>query len=122
LTEGKNFFLALFFMGKRRKNKARNLQRFEIDSPFGEPVEIPLQDSIDLHPFQPKDIPSVVEEYLEQCKQAGFHEVRLIHGKGKGVQRNVVQALLQRHPAVDSFHDAPLEAGSWGATIVILKN
>jgi DNA-nicking Smr family endonuclease len=91
------------------------------DSPFGEPVEIPLQDSIDLHAFQPKDIPSVVEEYLEQCKRAGFHEVRLIHGKGKGVQRNIVQALLERHPAVDSFHDAPLEAGSWGATTVILK-
>jgi DNA-nicking Smr family endonuclease len=108
-------------MNKRRKDKADNSDSFETDSPFGEPVEIPSQDSIDLHPFQPKDIPSVVEEYLEQCKQAGFHEVRLIHGKGTGVQRHVVQALLQRHPAVDSFHDAPLEAGSWGATIVILK-
>jgi DNA-nicking Smr family endonuclease len=108
-------------MDKRRKDKARNFHHFETESPFGEPVEIPLQDSMDLHHFQPKDIPSVVEEYLEQCKQAGFHEVRLIHGKGKGVQRNVVQALLQRHPAVESFHDAPLEAGSWGATIVILK-
>jgi DNA-nicking Smr family endonuclease len=93
----------------------------ERESPFDAPVVLPVEDSIDLHPFQPKDIPSVVEEYLEQCKQVGFHEVRLIHGKGKGVQRNVVQALLQRHPAVESFHDAPLEAGSWGATIVILK-
>jgi len=93
----------------------------EPEPPFDAPVVLPVEDWIDLHPFQPKDIPSVVEEYLEQCKQAGFHEVRLIHGKGKGVQRNVVQALLQRHPAVDSFHDAPLEAGSWGATIVILK-
>jgi DNA-nicking Smr family endonuclease len=89
--------------------------------PFDDPVVLPVEDSIDLHHFQPKDISSVVEEYLEQCKQVGFHEVRLIHGKGKGVQRNVVQALLQRHPAVESFHDAPLEAGSWGATIVILK-
>jgi DNA-nicking Smr family endonuclease len=93
----------------------------EREPPFDAPVVLPVEDSIDLHPFQPKDIPSVVEEYLEQCKQAGFHEVRLIHGKGRGVQRNVVQALLQKHPAVDSFHDAPLEAGSWGATIVILK-
>jgi DNA-nicking Smr family endonuclease len=108
-------------MDKRRKDKARDSDLFETDSPFSGPVEIPLQDSIDLHPFQPKDIPSVVEEYLEQCKQAGLREVRLIHGKGRGVQRNVVQALLQRHSAVDSFHDAPLEAGSWGATIVILK-
>jgi DNA-nicking Smr family endonuclease len=93
----------------------------EREPPFDAPVVLPVEDSIDLHPFQPKDIPSVVEEYLEQCKQAGFHEVRLIHGKGKGVQRNVVQALLQKHPAIESFHDAPLEAGSWGATIVILK-
>jgi DNA-nicking Smr family endonuclease len=93
----------------------------EPEPPFDAPVVLPVEDSIDLHPFQPKDIPSVVEEYLEQCKQAGFHEVRLIHGKGRGVQRHVVQALLQKHPAVDSFHDAPLEAGSWGATIVILK-
>jgi DNA-nicking Smr family endonuclease len=93
----------------------------EPEPPFDAPVVLPVEDSIDLHPFQPKDIPSVVEEYLEQCKQAGFHEVRLIHGKGKGVQRNIVQALLERHPAVDSFHNAPLEAGSWGATIVILK-
>ena len=108
-------------MNKWSKDKPPDSHVVEADSPFGEPVEIPLQDSIDLHAFQPKDIPSVVEEYLEQCKQAGFHEVRLIHGKGKGVQRNVVQALLQRHPAVESFHDAPLEAGSWGATIVILK-
>jgi DNA-nicking Smr family endonuclease len=106
---------------KPGKDKSCDSDRLETDSPFREPVEIPLQDSIDLHPFQPKDIPSVVEEYLEQCKQAGFHEVRLIHGKGRGVQRDVVQALLQRHPAVDSFHDGPLEAGSWGATIVILK-
>ena len=110
-----------FFVAKRGKDKSCDSDRFETDSPFGEPVEIPLQDSIDLHPFQPRDIPSVVAEYLEQCQQAGFHEVRLIHGKGKGVQRNVVQGLLHRHPAVAAFHDAPLEAGSWGATIVILK-
>ena len=93
----------------------------EPEPPFDAPVVLPVEDSIDLHPFQPKDIPSVVEEYLEQSKQAGFHQVRLIHGKGRGVQRRVVQALLESHPAVDSFHDAPLEAGSWGATIVILK-
>jgi len=92
----------------------------EFDSPFGDPVVLPLEDSIDLHPFQPKDIPSVVEEYLRQCLEAGILEVRLIHGKGKGVQRNAIRALLENNPAVVSFHDAPLEAGSWGATIVIL--
>jgi DNA-nicking Smr family endonuclease len=93
----------------------------EPESPFDDPVILPVEDFIDLHPFQPKDIPSVVEEYLEQCKQAGLRELRIIHGKGAGVQRNVIRSILQKHPAVESFHDAPLEAGSWGATIVILK-
>jgi DNA-nicking Smr family endonuclease len=94
----------------------------EPEPPFDDPIVIPIEDHLDLHPFQPKDIPSVVEEYLEQCKAAGFHEVRLIHGKGKGVQRNIIRALLKKHANVESFHDAALEAGSWGATIVILKS
>ena len=94
----------------------------EPEPPFDEPIVIPLEDHLDLHPFQPKEIPSVVEEYLEQCKTAGFREVRLIHGKGVGVQRNIIRALLEKHPNVESFHDAPLEAGSWGATIVVLKS
>lgn len=92
------------------------------DSPFTDPIIIPIEDHLDLHPFQPKEIPSVVEEYLDQCKEAGFHEVRLIHGKGKGVQRNIIRALLEKHANVESFHDAALEAGSWGATVVILKS
>jgi len=91
-------------------------------SPFIDPVLVPVEDHLDLHPFQPRDITSVVEEYLEQCRAAGFCQVRLIHGKGKGVQRNFIRALLQEHTAVESFHDAPLEAGSWGATVVILKS
>ena len=94
----------------------------DCDLPFTDPVVVPIEDHLDLHPFQPKEIASVVEEYLEQCKQAGFREVRLIHGKGKGVQRNIIHARLEKHPHVESFHDAPLEAGSWGATIVKLKS
>ena len=62
-----------------------------------------------------------IEEYLEQCLIAGFTEVRLIHGKGRGVQRQAVRAVLSSHPSVLSFSDAPLEAGSWGATVVVLK-
>ena len=89
--------------------------------PFDDPVVLPIEDQLDLHPFQPKEIASVVEEYLEQCREAGFREVRLIHGKGKGVQRNIIRALLEKHPLVKSFDNAPIEAGSWGATIVILK-
>ena len=91
------------------------------EPPFTDLVVIPIEDHLDLHPFQPKEIPSVVEEYLHECKEAGFYQVRLIHGKGKGVQRNIVRALLEKHADVESFHDAPLETGSWGATIVNLK-
>jgi DNA-nicking Smr family endonuclease len=91
------------------------------DSPFDEPVVLPLEDSIDLHPFQPKEIRSVVEEYLEQCITAGILEVRIIHGKGTGTQRGIVRALLEKHPAVLEFHDAPGDAGAWGATVVRLR-
>jgi DNA-nicking Smr family endonuclease len=108
-------------MGKRPKQNADDGSDFEVDLPFVDPVVIPIEDHLDLHPFQPKEIPSVVAEYLDQCKAAGFGEVRLIHGKGKGVQRNIIRALLEKHINVESFHDAPLEAGSWGATLVILK-
>jgi DNA-nicking Smr family endonuclease len=91
------------------------------EPPFTDPVVLPVEDSIDLHAFRPKDIPSVIEEYLEQCKQAGFREVRIIHGKGIGVQRNVVRSILEKHPDVKSFHEAPPEAGGWGATVVVLR-
>jgi dsDNA-specific endonuclease/ATPase MutS2 len=90
------------------------------DSPFGEPVVLPIEDAIDLHHFAPNDIPSVVAEYLEECRQAGFREVRLIHGRGKGIQRRIIHALLEKHPHVESFGDAAAEAGGWGATIVRL--
>ena len=93
----------------------------ENDSPFDDSVVLPPQDSIDLHPFRPKDIPSVVEEYLQQCVEAEIFEVRLIHGRGVGVQRKIVRAILEKHPAVLSFSDARAEAGGWGATEVVLK-
>jgi DNA-nicking Smr family endonuclease len=92
------------------------------DPPFDDPVALPLEDVIDLHPFQPKDIPSVLEEYLQQCLEAGILEVRLIHGKGAGVQRRVVRSILEKHSGVASFSDAPTEAGGWGATVVSLKS
>jgi len=108
----------------RRRHHDKRLENSDADaeSPFAEPVVLPLQDFIDLHPFAPKDIPSVVEEYLGQCAVAKFREVRIIHGRGTGVQRNVVRSILQTHPQVVSFQDAPAEAGGWGATVVVLKN
>jgi DNA-nicking Smr family endonuclease len=93
----------------------------EAGEPFKEPVRLPIEDVLDLHAFVPKEIPSVVEEYLVQCRQAGLLEVRLIHGKGTGAQRAVVKRLLRNLPGVLSFADAPSQAGGWGATIVRLK-
>jgi dsDNA-specific endonuclease/ATPase MutS2 len=84
-------------------------------------VELPLEDFIDLHLFRPRDVRSVVESYLEAAAAAGFREVRLVHGRGVGVQREIVRSLLSRHPAVESFADAPPERGGWGATVVRLK-
>ena len=86
-----------------------------------EPVVLPIEDSLDLHAFAPRDIPSVVDEYLRAARARGFREVRLIHGRGKGVQRAVVQSLLTAHPLVERFFDAPSERGGWGATVVVLK-
>src|SRR5215510_13745184 len=91
------------------------------ESMFPDIVELPLEDVLDLHSFQAKEIRSVVEEYLTQCWEASFPVVRLIHGKGKGVQRESIRTLLARLPFVQSFQDAPPEAGGWGATIVYLR-
>ena len=85
------------------------------------PIEIPVEDSIDLHPFPPRDVPDVVDAYLEAAVEKDFGEVRLIHGRGIGVQRDRVQKLLARHPLVAGFHDAPADRGGWGATIAYLK-
>ena len=84
----------------------------------GEPVQLEVTDVLDLHTFAPRDIPAVVEAYLEEARAKGFKTVRIIHGKGKGVQRARVQAALSRTPFVESFQDAPMGAGGWGATIV----
>lgn len=81
---------------------------------------LPIEDSIDLHAFRPRDVLAVVADYLEEAAQRGFDEVRLIHGRGKGVQRANVRALLSGHPLVAGFRDAPAARGGWGATIVEL--
>ena len=79
--------------------------------------ELPIEDSIDLHTFQPREIEIVVEEYLFQAIQRGFREVRIIHGRGVGVQREIVQSILKKHPDVISFRDAP----DRGSTYVLLR-
>jgi DNA-nicking Smr family endonuclease len=81
-------------------------------------VRVPIEGTLDLHPFAPADVSSVVEEYLLAAHLAGFREIRLIHGRGKGVQRRFVQAILDRHPLVAGFWDAP--DSHLGATIIRL--
>jgi len=83
-------------------------------------VALPLEDSLDLHSFPPRDVPEVVAAYLEEAHAAGLREVRLIHGRGIGVQRERVHSLLARHPLVEAYRDAPPERGGWGATVAYL--
>lgn len=90
------------------------------DAPEDDPVTLPISDELDLHSFAPRDIPSVVEEYLEACREKGILEVRLVHGRGKGVQRAVVMRLLSQLECVAELREAPPEAGGWGATFVKL--
>jgi dsDNA-specific endonuclease/ATPase MutS2 len=85
-----------------------------------EPFRIEIGDVFDLHTVPPRDVEGVVEAYLEEARERGFTAIRLIHGRGIGVQREVVRKVLQRTPFVVSFCDAPLEAGGWGATIATL--
>ena len=84
-----------------------------------EPVEVPIEDAIDLHSFAPRDVISVVGEYLHAARGAGFSQVRLIHGRGKGVQRADIQRLLRGHALVESYWDAP--ESNLGATLVRLR-
>jgi dsDNA-specific endonuclease/ATPase MutS2 len=113
----------------RAKSGARNdfeerLRKYEesVDpfNPFPEPVRIEITDVIDLHTIQPREVRKVVEEYLLEARRAGFPSVRIIHGKGKGLQRDLVRKILDRTPFVVEWMDAPPGAGGWGATIAHL--
>ena len=95
----------------------------EPERPGGEipdPFVLPVEEHLDLHAFAPRDVRSVVESYLEQARAAGMREVRLIHGRGIGVQREMIRSLLSRQPGVERFHDAGPSRGGWGATVVEL--
>jgi len=86
-----------------------------------DPVELPIDDVLDLHSFRPSEIADLVRDYLDAAFEAGLRDLRIVHGKGHGVQRNTVRTLLERDPRVAGFGDAPLEAGGWGATWVRLS-
>jgi hypothetical protein len=94
---------------------------FDPFDPFPEPVTLEIKDVFDLHAVPPREVRAVVEEYLFQARRAGFRRVRIIHGKGVGVQREAVRRILARTPCVEHFSDAPPEAGGWGATVATLR-
>ena len=92
-----------------------------VDSP-PEAVALPITDTLDLHTFLPREVADVVRDYLDAAWEKGFRALRIIHGKGIGVQRLAVRTLLERDPRVEAFGDAPGEAGGWGATWVRLRS
>ena len=95
----------------------------EVDpfNPFPEPIPLEIRDIFDLHTIAPRDVKRVVEEYLGEAHRAGFRSVRIIHGKGVSVQREMVRSILARTSFVEDWTDAPPEAGGWGATIAHLS-
>ncbi|HKR64699.1 MAG TPA: Smr/MutS family protein [Thermoanaerobaculia bacterium] len=86
-----------------------------------EPIAIPITDTLDLHPFRPAEIRDVAREYLLEAHARGFAQVRLIHGRGVGVQRERIRSLLAELECVAEYHDADGSGGGWGATVVLLK-
>lgn len=94
----------------------------DLDNPFPEPVELEITDVFDLHTIPPRDVKAVVEEYLRVAHEKGFKCVRIIHGKGIGVQRETVRSVLARTPFVSDWTDAPPQAGGLGATIARLSD
>jgi len=91
------------------------------EPPFSGPVVVPIEDALDLHPFAPRDIPDVVRDYVEAAAAAGLTEVRVIHGRGRGVQRRRVREVLAAHPLVVELREATPERGGAGATVVRLR-
>jgi dsDNA-specific endonuclease/ATPase MutS2 len=86
-----------------------------------DPIRIPITDVFDLHTVPPRDVKPVVEAYLQEARRLGFRYIRIIHGRGVGVQREMVRAVLGRTPYILEFRDAPVEAGGWGATVATLR-
>jgi DNA-nicking Smr family endonuclease len=86
-----------------------------------EPIELPIDGILDLHTFHPRDLPDLLDDYLQACREAGILSVRIIHGKGSGVLKQRVHSILKKDQRIRSFQDAPPEAGGWGATIAALK-
>ena len=92
------------------------------EQPQPPPIEVEITDVLDLHAFAPRDVKALVEAYVEEAHAKGLRALRIIHGRGIGVQRETVRNVLARSPLVESFEDAPMEAGGWGATYATLRS
>ena len=92
-----------------------------MSKPDDQPHEYPIDGTLDLHQFAPSETRDVVAEYIRACLERGIYSLRIVHGKGKGVQRRIVHSVLEQHPAVASFRQEGGTGGSWGATVVDLK-
>ncbi len=109
-----------FWQQKPREHSANEDDLPDTENPFPDPVELEITDVFDLHSVPPKQTKAVLEEYLRQAHARGFRYLRIIHGKGIGVQREMTRKVLAQTSFVLEFHDAPPEAGGWGATVVEL--
>ena len=107
-------------MSVHKRHKKHKTDEIDFENPFPEPVEIEITDIFDLHTIPPRGVKAVVEEYLRLAHEKGFKSVRIIHGKGIGVQREIVRKVLSETDFVKSFKNAPEFSGSWGSTIVEL--
>ncbi len=114
-------FLLRLFRRSQEKDSDTEDESVDLMNPFPDPVVIEFTDVIDLHSIPPGQAGAVVEDFLESARRRRLSHVRIIHGKGIGVQREMVRAILARTPFVLSFHDAPMEAGGWGATVASLS-
>jgi dsDNA-specific endonuclease/ATPase MutS2 len=123
------FLKRLFGSTRTVKERAAEMEETDDDDdddvdpfdPFREPVRLEIGDVFDLHTIRPREVRAVVEEYLREARCKGFRSVRIIHGKGVGVQREIVRTVLAGTDFVEHFSDAPPEAGGWGATVAFLK-
>ena len=118
---GLSALLRRLFGGREEEPAEEEESDVDPFDPFPEPVRLEIRDVFDLHSVPPREVRAVVEEYLNEARRLGFRRVRIIHGKGIGVQRETVRAVLPRTPFVEHFADAPPEAGGWGATVAYLS-
>ena len=86
-----------------------------------EPKEYPIDGTLDLHTFSPRDVKDLVPDYIDECLKRGITQIRIVHGKGTGTLRRIVHSILDKHPSVASYRHEGGSGGSWGATVVDLK-